>query len=78
MLRQVRNPSAPSSEEVWQQLRQHRAEIPARLEAQRTQTSIASLEPPAQVEQHEPSSRDICAVVFPLSLSRALDGWNFC
>ena len=44
---------------MWQQLRQHRAEIPARLEAQRTRTSLASLEPPAQVEQHEPSSRDI-------------------
>ena len=44
---------------MWQQLRQHRAEIPARLEAQRTRSSIASLEPPAQVEQHELSSRDI-------------------
>ena len=55
----MRNPSAPSSEEVWQQLRQHRAEIPARLEAQRTRTSVASLESLAQVEQHEPSSRDI-------------------
>ena len=44
---------------MWHQLRQHRAEIPARLEAQRTQTSRASLEPHAQVEQHEPSSRDI-------------------
>ena len=44
---------------MWQQLRQHRAEIPARLEAQRTRLSIASLEPPAQVEQHESLSRDI-------------------
>ena len=44
---------------MWQQLRQHHAEIPARLEAQRTRTSLASLEPPAQVEQHKPSSRDI-------------------
>ena len=44
---------------MWQQLRQHRAEIPARLEAQRTRTSLMSLAPPAQVEQHEPSSRDI-------------------
>ena len=58
MLRQVRHPSAPSPEEVWQQLRQHRAEIPARLEAQRTRSTLASQEPFAQVEQHEPSSRD--------------------
>ena len=57
-LRQVRNPSAPSSEEVWQQLRQHRAEIPARLEAQQTRSTLALQEPLAQVEQHEPSSRD--------------------
>ena len=57
-LGRVRNPSAPSSEEVWQQLRQHRAEIPARLEAQRTRMSLASLKPPAQVEQHESSSHD--------------------
>ena len=58
-LRRVRNPSAPSTEEVWQQLRQHRAEIPARLEAQRTRSTLAPQEPLAQVEQHEPSSRDI-------------------
>ena len=58
-LQHVRNPSAPSSEEVWQQLRQHRAEILARLEAQRTRSSLASLKSPAQVEQHKPSSRDI-------------------
>jgi hypothetical protein len=57
MLRRVRTPSAPSSEEVWQQLRQHHAEIPAHLKAQRTQAILASLEPSAQVEQHEPSSR---------------------
>ena len=44
---------------MWQQLRQHRAEIPARLEAQRTRSSLASQEPLAQVEQHELSSRDI-------------------
>ena len=44
---------------MWQQLRQHCAEIPARLEAQRTRTSLASLEPPAQVELHKQSSRDI-------------------
>ena len=44
---------------MWQQLRQHRAEIPARLEAQRTRSALASLEPLAQVEQHESSSRDI-------------------
>ena len=44
---------------MWQQLRQHRAEIPARLEAQRTRSTLASQEPLAQVEQHEPSSRDI-------------------
>src|ERR1700761_168698 len=59
MLCRVRHPSAPSSEEVWQQLRQHRAEIPACLEAQRTRTTLASQETLAQVEQHEPSSRDI-------------------
>ena len=58
-LRRVRNPSAPSVEEVWQQLRQHRAEIPARLEAQRTRSTLASLKTLAQVEQHEPSSCDI-------------------
>ena len=57
-LRRVRNPSAPSPEEVWQQLRQHRAEIPARLEAQRTRSTLAQQESLAQVEQHEPSSRD--------------------
>ena len=44
---------------MWQQLRRHRAEIPARLEAQRTRSSLASQEPLAQVEPHEPSSRDI-------------------
>ena len=55
----MRNPSAPSHEEVWQQLRQHRAEIPARLEAQRARSTLALQEPLAQVEQHEPSSRDI-------------------
>ena len=44
---------------MWQQLRQHRAEIPARLEAQRTQSALALLESLAQVEQHESSSRDI-------------------
>ena len=46
---------------MWQQLRQHRAEIPARLEAQRTRSTLALQEPSAQVEQHEPSSRDNCA-----------------
>ena len=58
-LRRVRHPSAPSSEEVWQQLRQHRAEIPARLEAQRTRSTLALQDTPAQVEPHESSSRDI-------------------
>ena len=71
-LRRVQNPSAPSSEEVWQQLRQHRAEIPAHLEAQRTRSSLVSLEPPTQVEQHEPLSRDMSAqdsgiVVIPMT-----------
>ena len=57
-LRRIRNPSAPSSEEVWQSLRNHRAEIPERL-ARWKQASLASQGSSAQVEQHEPSSRDI-------------------
>ena len=44
---------------MWQQLRRHRAEILARLEAQRTRSTLASQESLAQVEQHESSSRDI-------------------
>ena len=50
---------------MWQQLRQHRAEILARLEAQRTRSTLASLDSLAQVEQHESSSRDTttCVVV---------------
>ena len=44
---------------MWQQLRQHCAEIPAHLEAQRTRSTLASQGPFAQVKQHEPSSRDI-------------------
>ena len=56
-LRRVRNPSAPSSEEVWQSLRDYRAGIPERL-ARWKQASLASQEPLAQVEQHESSSRD--------------------
>src|ERR1700761_1542301 len=56
-LRRVRNPSAPSSEEVWQSLRDYRAGIPERL-ARWKQAELASQETLAQVEQHEPSSRD--------------------
>ena len=56
-LRRVRNPSAPSSEEVWQSLRDYRAGIPERL-ARWRQAELASQETLAQVEQHEPSSRD--------------------
>ena len=56
-LRRVRNPSAPSSEEVWQSLRDYRAGIPERL-ARWKQTELASQETLAQVEPHEPSSRD--------------------
>ena len=57
MLRRVRNPSAPSTEEVWQSLRDYRVGIPERL-ARWKQAELASRETPAQVEQHEPSSRD--------------------
>ena len=57
-LRRVRNPSAPSTEEVWQSLRDYRAGIPERL-ARWKQAELASQQPLAQVEQHEPSSRDI-------------------
>ena len=56
-LRRVRNPSAPSSEEVWQSLRDYRAGIPERI-ARWKQAELASQETLAQVEQHEPSSRD--------------------
>ena len=58
MLRCVRNPSAPSSQEVWQSLRDYRASLPERHEHWR-QASLASQEPLAQVEQHESLSRDI-------------------
>ena len=57
MLRRVRNPSAPSSEEVWQSFREYRAGIPERL-ARWKQAELASQNTLAQVEQHEPSSRD--------------------
>src|ERR1700761_5896613 len=57
-LRHVRNPSAPSSEEVWQSLRDYRAGIPERL-ARWKQAEQASQETLAHVEPHEPSSRDI-------------------
>ena len=57
-LRRVRNLSAPSSEEVWQSLRDYRAGIPERL-ARWKQAELASRETLAQVEPHESSSRDI-------------------
>ena len=57
-LRRVRNPSAPSPEEVWQSLREYRAGIPER-RARWKQAELASQEPLAQVEQHELSSRDM-------------------
>ena len=57
-LRRVRNPSAPSSEEVWQSLRNYRAGIPERLQCWK-QAELASQENLAPVEQHEPSSHDI-------------------
>src|ERR1700761_3414266 len=57
-LRRVRNPSAPSSEEGWGSLGDSGAGIPERL-ARWRQAELASQESPAQVEQHEPSSRDI-------------------
>ena len=58
MLRRVRNPSAPSSEEVWQSLREYRAGVPERL-VRWKQAELASQNSNAQVEQHELSSRDI-------------------
>ena len=58
MLRRVRNPSAPSTEEVWQSLRKYRARIPERL-ARWKQAEQVSQETLAQVEPHEPSSHDI-------------------
>ena len=78
MLRHVRNPSAPSTEEVWQSLREYRAGIPERL-ARWKQAEQASRETLAPVEQHEPSSRDIrdtlkhCALVLSISNSDASD-----
>ena len=59
-LHRVRNPSAPSSEEVWQSLRDYRAGIPERQKRWR-QAASASQETLAQAEQHEPSSRDTYA-----------------
>ena len=56
-LRHARNPSAPSSEEVWQSLQDYCAGIPERLERWK-QTALTSQETSAQVEQHEPLSRD--------------------
>ena len=60
-LRRVRNPSTPSSEEVWQSLREYRAGIPERQKRWR-QAALASQETLAQVEQHEPSSRDSAGI----------------
>ena len=57
MLRRVQNPSAPSSEKVWQSLREYRAGTPER-HARWKQAEQASQETLAQVEQHESSSRD--------------------
>src|ERR1700761_7851126 len=57
-LRRVRTPSAPSSEEVWQSLREYRAGIPER-RARWKRAAQASQESLAQVEQHKPSSCDI-------------------
>ena len=57
-LRRVRNPSAPSPQEVWQSLRDYRAGIPERQELWH-QAALASQEQEAQVEQHELSSHDI-------------------
>ena len=65
-LRRVRNPSAPSTEEVWQSLRDYRVGIPERL-ARWKQAEQASQESLAQVEQHEPSSRDTLDVLFYLA-----------
>ena len=42
---------------MWQSLREYRAGIPERL-ARWKQAELASQEPFAQVEQHEPSSHD--------------------
>ena len=42
---------------MWQSLRDYHAGIPERQKRWR-QAALASQEPPAQVEQHEPSSRD--------------------
>ena len=58
MLCCVRNPSAPSSEEVWQSLRDYCAGIPERL-AHWKQAELASQNLNAQVEPHKPSSHDI-------------------
>ena len=57
-LRRVRNPSTPSSEEVWQSLREYRSGIPER-QRRWKQAKLASQETLAQVEPHEPSSHDI-------------------
>ena len=43
---------------MWQCLREHQARIPE-YQARWHQASLTSQEPEAQVEQHEPSSRDI-------------------
>ena len=66
MLHQVRNPSAPSTKEVWQSLREYCTGIPERL-ARWKQAELASQNSHAQVEQHEQSSRD-----FKLDLAVAL------
>ena len=78
-LRRVRNPSAPSAEEVWQSLRDYRAGIPERQERWR-QAALASQETLAQVELHEPSSRDTlqayplqaCSSTYPFSTAHLL------
>ena len=57
MLRRVQNPSAPSSEEVWQSLQEYRAGIPERLTCWK-QAELTSQNPNTQVKQHEPSSCD--------------------
>ena len=70
MLHQIRNPLAPSLEEVWQNLCAYRAKLPERQERW-CQASIAS-QKTAQVEQHEPLSCDTKAFLYELSASFSL------
>ena len=58
MLRCVQNPLAPSSQEVWQSLREHCTQIP-KYQEHWHQAALASQEPIAQVKLHELSSHDI-------------------